>query len=302
MSQGDQNEGHTYIVEGMEDGDAQGGGSGIQECPVDKQTDAIENHSKEHRAEGLIQQMQGGSPAGIPVGAHSAQHSGNAGADVLTQDNGDSRTHRNGTGQRQALEDTHGGGGRLNDGSQHRAEQDTQDGVREGDHQFAEPSLVLQKCHGVAHNFHTGHQCHEAQQNGANALLLLTLGEHKQGDTNDTQDGGKGGRLKHLDNKAFALQTGQGQDPGCNGGADVAAQDHAHSLLQVHNTGVNKANYHNSGSGAGLDHRGDSQAQKTAPPNGGAHFCQDSLQLTAGSLLQGFAHYIHAKQEQGKAA
>ena len=271
----------------------------MEELPINKQTQAVEHNGEQHSTGNFVNQMQRCSTAGIPVCTDSTHHCGDTSTDVLTQNDGNCRTEGDHTGDTQTLQNTDGSGGGLDHSGQHSTKHNTQNGILKGNHQLCEPGFVFQELHGIAHDLHTGHQSHKAQQDGADALLLLALGEHEQHDTDHTQNGGQGSGLEELQNTG-AGQIAQRQQPAGDGGTDVRTQDHAHSLLQVHDTGVDEAHHHNGGSGRGLDHSGDRQTQNAALPNGRTHFCQDVLQLAAGSTLQGLAHHVHTEEEQSQ--
>ena len=57
--------------------------------------------------------------------------------------------------------------------------------------------------------------------------------------------GRQGGRLEELDQEAVTLQTGQGQDPGGDGGTHIGTHNHTYGLSQLHNAGVYQTNQHN---------------------------------------------------------
>ena len=205
------------------------------------------------------------------------------------------------TGAAQALQNAHRCRRGLDDGRQHRTEHNAQQRVGEGDHQIGKPRFTLQERHRAGHQVHTRHQGHEAKTDGTDPLLLFALAEHIKNDTGNGDQGCQGGRLEQLDDKAVTLQTGQGQDPCSDGGADVGAHDNTDRLLQGHNAGVDKAHHHDGGCRGGLDHRRNTKAQQKALEHVGTHPCQNGLQLAAGLPLQGLAHDIHTEQEQSQA-
>ena len=294
--------GDSMVDAGVDDGDVRGSGCIPQELPGNQQTDAVENHAEQHNAHDVeVGVHQSGAP-GVAVGAHGGQQGSDGGADVLPQNDGKGGAEGDGSGGAEALQDTHGGGGGLNQRREGDAHQNPQQGIGEGHHQLGKPALGLQEGHGVAHDLHAGHQTHEAQQDGADALVPLFLGEHIQKDTHGAQQGSQGGGLENLHQQAVTLQCGQGQNPGCDGGAHIGAHNHADGLPQGHNSRVDEAHHHDSGGGGGLNHGGHRHAQQEAFGHIGAHFRQNGLQLAACQSLQRGAHDVHAEEEQGKSS
>ena len=72
--------------------------------------------------------------------------------------------------------------------------------------------------------------------------------------------------------------------------------------MQLHQAGVDKADRHNGGGTAGLDHCSDDHAQQQPAHRAGRHFGKDALQFAASGLLKGFAHEVHAVKEHGNTA
>ena len=74
-----------------------------QELPGGKQTDTVEDDGEEDYAYHIEHKVHNSGAAGVPGGADGTHHSGDAGADVLTQNDGDGRTVGNGAGDTQTL-------------------------------------------------------------------------------------------------------------------------------------------------------------------------------------------------------
>ena len=295
---GKQQSGDTDVEGGVDDRDVHLAAGIPQEIPGMEQADSVEYQDKNQTADDIEVQVHHGRPPGILVGADGAHHRRNTGADILTQDYRDGAAVGHNAGGAQALQNAHGGRGGLDNGSQRRAYQNSHQRIGEGNHHPDKPGLVLQKLHGAAHQLHAGHQSHEAQQNPADVLLFLGIGKHVQHNSHAAQQRSQGGRLKQLHKQTVSLQTAQGQNPGSDRGAHVAAHDDTHGLLQGQNAGVDEAHHHYRGGRGGLNHRRHRKTQQKALGHIGAHLRQNGLKLAAGGALQGLTHGIHAEQEQ----
>ncbi len=299
---GEQNSGTYYVKGGVANGNTQVVGAFHQNSGLHHFFHDPEDGQQEQGADGIEHQVQNGGPAGVFGGTYGGQQGGDGGTDILAHDDGDSCTVADSAGGGQGLQNTDRCGGGLNNTGQHSAGQDTQDGVGEHQEHVRKPGGVLQILDGTGHGVHTEHQNGEAQENGANILLLAIMGEHLEEDTNEGQDGRKGGGLEKLQEQAVTFDAAQGQDPGGDGGTDVGAHDDADGLGQIHQAGVNEADDHNGGGGGGLDHSGDRQTCQEAQQAVGGQLAQQAAQAVSGSALQAFAHQVHAEQEQAQAA
>ena len=205
-------------------------------------------HRQQHRhADHIEHQMHHGRPLGVFVGADAGDQRRDAGTDVLAHDNG----HRGGVadlaGRGQRLQNTHRGGGRLDDRRQHRAHQHAQQRVCKGQKQLCKPRHVLQPRHRGAHGVHAEHQRGKAKQNGASLLFPAILAEHIENDADQRQHRRKGGGLQQLQPHAAAVDPRQAQQPGRHRGAHVGAHDNIDSLPQGHQPGVHEAHHHDGG-------------------------------------------------------
>lgn len=94
----------------------------------------------------------------------------------------------------------------------------------------------------------------------------------------------------------------QAENLGCNGGADIGAHNDTHRLLQLHNTGVDKAYAHDGGGGRAVDQAGDKGADEDAHEQVVGQPFQNGFQPSAGQLLQSACHGGHAKEKGGNSA
>ena len=92
----------------------------------------------------------------------------------------------------QCLQNTHGGGGGLDDHGDHHAHQNTQNGVGHGDEQILKDCALPQGCHAGIHQAHAGKQDTEAQHDLADVLLFGIAEEHIKNAANKRHHGGKG--------------------------------------------------------------------------------------------------------------
>ena len=301
ICKGQQNSGGRQVEDGVDHGNAPGSDCLIDKGKVKQQVCTIENSQEQGDTDDVKVQVHHGGAAGILVGTHRGNQRGDAGADILTHDDGDGTAVGDDTGGAQCLQDTNAGAGALDDAGDNGPHQNAQQRIGEADKQAGEPRLVLQGKHSIGHGGHTGHQHSKADQNGANTLALFAFA-HVQKDADKSQHRAEGGGLEHIDQEAVALQAGKTQDPAGDRGAHIAAHDNADGLMQLHDAAVDKADHHNGGGAGALDHGGDAQTQEKALERVVSQFAQDLLQLAAGLLFQRLAHDVHTEQEQGQAA
>ena len=301
VCKGQQDEGGQDVEHRVHYSDAPGLNGGVHEFKMAYGVQAVEAGQEDRHADDVEVQMHHGGTAGVLVGAHRGDQGGDAGADVLTHDDGDGAAVGDDAGGAQRLQDADAGTGTLDDAGDQCTHQNAQNGVGEAGEQTGEPGLVLQRKHRIGHGGHTGHQHGKADEDGADAFFLLTL-THIQQNADKCKQRAERSGFEHLDQQAVALQTGQTQQPAGDGGAHVAAHDHADGLMQLHDAAVDKADHHNGGSAGTLDHSGDAQAKEKTLEGVIGQLAQDLLQLAAGLLFQCFAHDVHAEQEQGQAA
>ena len=94
----------------------------------------------------------------------------------------------------------------------------------------------------------------------------------------------------------------QGDQQAGGGLAHVGAHDEPDGLIQVHDTGVDKAHHHDGSGGGGLDCGGDERAQQDPHKPVGSEPLQDGLHPVAGCGLQAGAHHLHPVEKQRQAA
>ena len=123
----------------------------MQERPLHKHANAVENHSKHDCADHVKQQVHHSRSARIAVCTNGTHNGSNTSADVLTQNDGDCCTVSNGAGCAKTLQNTNRGGRGLNNCSQNSTKENADNRIGEGDHQVSKPCFCLQESHGTAH-------------------------------------------------------------------------------------------------------------------------------------------------------
>ena len=302
LVEGQQGQGAHHVEHRVDHGDIELVDAVVEEGHGDEDLQDKEQNEEGNGTNDVEIQMNESSPTGVLVGAHRGEHGGDGGADVLAQDDGDGGAKGHRTRGGQGLQDTHRGGGGLDDGGESRASQHAQDGVGEHQQDVGELRYVLQTGHSPGHGVHAEHESGKAQQNGADVPLAVVLEEHIQHHADDGQNGGEGGGLEQLNKEAVALNAGQRQNPGRHRGAHVGTHDDTHGLIELHHTGVDEAHHHHRGGRGGLNDGGDHQAQEEAFDGAGGEPLQDGFELVARCSLQSIAHNGHTKEEQGQAA
>ena len=249
--------------------------------------------------------MNQGGALTVLARAGGGDHGGDAGTDVLTQDDRDGHTEVDGTRGGQSLKDTDGGGGGLNDGGEDGTGQHAQDGIGKHGQDLGEIGIALEAADSPRHEIHTHHQNGEAHENGTSVLMLALLGEHDEADTDESQDGHPGIGLEPLrpcQGIRAALNTVQSGEPGGDGGTDIGTHDDTYGLLQQHGTRVDEAHDHNGGGGGGLDDGGDDEAKTQRFKAIGGQIAENGLELASRALFQRVAHDVHTIQEQRETA
>jgi hypothetical protein len=149
--------------------------------------------------------------------------------------------------------------------------------------------LFGQRLHGVAHDIEPDEEQAEAEDDLADMLDLL-IGDEKQENEADEGDGKR--KFTDFD----------GHEPGGDGGADVGTHDDTDGLAERHEAGRYKADDHDGGGAAALEHRGDQRADQDADERIDGEDLQDAPHFFTGGLLQALPHEVHAKDEDGESA
>ena len=221
-------------------------------------------------ADDVEHQMHHRSPPGVLGGTHAGQQRGDAGADVLTHDNGDGCGIGHGAGGGQGLQNAHGGRRGLDDSGEHRAHENAQNGVREHQKHLLEFRHIFQAADRAGHGLHAEHQGRKPQKDHAGVLLLAVLHEHVVHNAHQRKNGGKRAGLQQPDEDVPAFNAAEAQYPCGDGGTHVRAHNDVDGLSQRQKPGVDKADHHDRGSGGGLNDARDGKTRQEAQhPVGG---------------------------------
>ena len=188
---------------------------GKQGDPVRQRQERREDQ-EDHRADDVEQKMHHGGPLGGAVGANGGQQAGDAGADILAEQDEQRGIQTDGARRSQRLQNTDAGRAALQKGRHQRTHQYAHHRVGGVDHHILKALPVPQRLHGGGHHVH-------AQKQHAQA----------HGDLSAQLDGGAIARqLQHRahggeDNGKVDLHR---QHQRGNGGADVRAHDDADGL------------------------------------------------------------------------
>ena len=285
----------------MCNGNAEGIGAHIQQGRLENGTDDGEYSQPDNGTNDIEGQVHKSRPSGVFGSADGGKHGSDAGADVLTHDNGDGSAIADRTGDGQRLQDTYGSGAGLDDGGEYRTGQRAENRILEHEEQLLELGNILKTGNGIGHSVHAEHQRGKAQKDHAGVFLFAVFQENVEDHTDQRQHGGEGGRLQKLNKQAVAVDGAKAQDPCGDGGTNIGTHDHIDGLSQLQKTGVYEADHHDSGGGRTLDHGGDGHAGKKTGKLIGGQLAQQGTQAVTCPALQCLAHNVHAEQEQTQA-
>ena len=288
-AEGQQQQGGHNIKEGVHVGNLRRrvvGGHGLHK-PGQRRGHA--DDGEQNGAEHVEHQVDDGGALGVAAGADGGQNGGDTGADVLSEEDVYRAVQADYPTKGQRLQDTHRGGGGLDQSGEGRSRQNADNGVGEGAHQIDKGGPFPQGLHGRAHHLHTDK---EHAQAGQNISVVVNLGLLQKDHHGHAHKGEQGSHGAHV----------QGDELAGDGGADIGAHDDPHRLFQRHHAGVDEAHHHDSGGGGGLDDRGNARAHQDAQEAVGGQPLQNALHAVARRGLQAGAHHLHAVKEQGQAA
>ena len=196
------------------------------------------------------------------------------------------------------LQDAHGGGGALDQGGDGGAYQNTQQGIGKGDEQLAEGGELLEAGDGIFHGLHSDEQKAQPQQDLAHDLpAAAPLKEHEEHDAHRCQQRAQDRGLEQGQKDVVGRNVAQPEELRGDRGADVGAHDNSHSLGQLHDAGIDEAHAHYGGGGGALNQTRDQSAKQDSLEHVAGQSFQNTLQPTAGELLQTVGHGGHAEQE-----
>ena len=283
--------------QGVHQGNADGVHSDGEEREMQESVEGVEHQRPDDHTQHVDKQIHKGGTSAVEVGAQRRQQHRHRRANGDTHDDGERDLKGDGPGDGQRLQDTHGGGGALQDAGERNAHQNTQQRIGERRQDTDERLALPQGRDGAGHGGHAVHQHGKAQQDIPHMARGGLAGEHAQDDAGHGHKAGEHLGAQQLDKAAAAGDIGQAQDPAGDAGTQNGAHDDADGLPHLHHAGVDEAHHHHGGGGGGLDDGGDAGTQQDALQRCAAEPVEHQLQLAAGHLLQTLAHQRHAKQE-----
>ena len=206
-------------------------------------------HHAEHRephggANDIEGQMYQRRPFGVLGGAHGGNQRSDAGADVLSHDDGNGRAIGDLSGAGQCLQNTDRGGAGLNDGSQNGTRQHSQHRILEHDKHLPEFRNVFQPGYRAGHGLHSEHQRGKTKQNRSGVLLFAVFRKQVADHAYQRKNRRERRGLEQADKYISAFNAAQTQNPRRDCGAHIGAHDHIDGLAQGQQAGIDEANYH----------------------------------------------------------
>ena len=171
---------------------------------ADGELHRIDQRQQDNTADNVEIQVDERCPLTILGGTADGEQRGERRTDMRAQNDGDGRTEGDKSRAGQCLQNTHRGGGRLDDHGDHHAHQNTQNRVGHGDEQILKDGALPQGCHTGIHQAHAGKQDTEAQHDLTDILLFGIAQEHIKNAANKRHHGGKGLGLDQGQPQAFA--------------------------------------------------------------------------------------------------
>ena len=159
---------------------------------ADGELHRIDQCQQDHAADDVEVQVDERCPLTILGGAADGEQRGERRTDMRAQNDRNGRAEGDKPCAGQCLQNTHGGGGGLDDHGDHHAHQNTQNGVGHGDEQILKDCAFPQGCYAGIHQAHAGKQDTEAQHDLADVLLFGIAEEHIKNAANKRHHGGKG--------------------------------------------------------------------------------------------------------------
>ena len=234
--------------------------------------------------------------------ADRADNTGDCRADVLTHDDGNGTSHRKNSGQRQGLQNTDGCGRALQNNRDDKANEKSEDRIGKCSQKTHKFRIVRKRSCSLRHCCHTEKKHAEACQNAADILLLLLLAEHHHENTDQSDDRREIRRLKERQENIVTLNSCQRQEPCRNRGTDVGTEDDADRLVQRHDLGIDKTDYHDNGGTGRLNDCRHQHTKECALPFVGGQRLKDVLHLTARNLFQALPKRCNAIEEQDQSS
>lgn len=262
--------------------------------------DGVDNNQENTGADDVEGQMHRSGTLGVFGGTDGGKDRGNAGADVLTENDRNCRRPGDDAGGAESLQDTDGSRRGLDNGSDAGTHQNTDDRIGEGGKQAGKFGRFAQRADSGFHVEHTGEEDTEAQEDFTQGLVLLFFAHHDHENTDDADHRSQGCGLEEHEEEIIRAQIREPEDMGGNGSTDIGAHDNADGLPEFENPGIDQADHDHCGSRGGLNGAGNQSTQQNSLEYIVGQFFQSLFQTAAGEFFQAAAQHGHTIQKQGK--
>ena len=222
----------------------------------------------------------------------------NAGADILTHYDRNSRTvgHRTGGGKR--LKNSDGGRAGLNYSGQQRTDEHTENGIREHEEQLLKAGNIPKSRHCAGHGLHAVHKGGKAEHDESCVALFILLAEHIQHYSDEREHGCKRCRLEQTHPYIIAADARKAEYPRGHGGADIRTHYDVYRLTERHKSGVYKADDHNGGRRRALYDRSHTETGQQTAELAAGQLAEYGFQSVAGAALKSLPHQVHTEKKQ----
>lgn len=201
LMEGEEKQGTADVEEGVEGGDIAHVHGGRPEGEAARRSEgqlsAVDTCQEDQRADNIKVEVEHGRPSGVAAGADGGDERGDAGANILAHNDGEGDVEGDDAGGGEGLQDTHRGGGALEQGGDKGAYQDAQQGIGEGHEEVAELRDVLERRHRGGHGVHADKQQAQTQQQLAYNPLFAALDKHIEHNAHHCHDGAEILRAHH---------------------------------------------------------------------------------------------------------
>ena len=274
----------------------------LHDREMDHCIQAVENNHEYACFNQTVEKLKKRCTDRVSCCADRADNTGDCRADVLTHDDGNGTSHRKNAGQRQGLQNTDGCGRALQNNRDDKANEKSEDRIGKCSQKAHKFRIVRKRSCSLRHCCHTEKKHAEACQNAADILLLLLLAEHHHENTDQSDDRREIRGLKERQENIVTLNSCQRQEPCRDRGTDVGTEDDADRLIQRHDLGIDKADYHDNGGTGRLNDCRHQHTEECALPFVGGQRLKDVLHLSARDLFQALPKRCNAIKEQDQSS
>ena len=266
-----------------------------------------QQQSRDHkdRACDVEENMDDARALGIRLGADGAHDGGrHAVSDVDADNDGIDRRKRQRTGHGDRLQNTDRCTRALQQKSDPRTEQETQDRRIGKTHKHPRKGLRLrQRRDRARHAEKSRKENAEAHGNTADRFGFTALHHHQKDDADHRRQRRKRDGLEKIEPRACrGVHIEQSDDLTGHRGADVCAENDADRLAQRQNARADQTGGQHDGRGRALDHRRDRKSEKETDKGVVRHFLHGALERVGRTFLQPVSHHLHTIEEQSQSS